>query len=231
MKPNDIYKWTPIRVSNDCYELERIVGSDVAFCMSDLDFDKNDKIELRYYVDFTTDGERGVSFFSVWFYDKPVMICETAGRGNRDHTEGFITDIKSYRAMLDYMRDTLLEEDEIENDVYAPDEDFKDIGVFYGIDATDYYNPDTVKPKYEVGDIVLGEVQTRVRNGDRMKSITIQTRTEIQKISKYNPVDTYHCRQLDRTYTMSDGYNQIDSKPGEGNLFCTLNDKIIIKKI
>ncbi len=142
MNANQIYQWQPIKIEKDLYSFLDLIDIDTYLPMSD-----NEKVELKYYTYHSFDGERSFNLFSVWFDNKPVMICQTAGRGGRDHRETFITDVPLYKDMVSYIRSLIqVEEDAISS--LDPEEDCKDLTEFYGESVTDYYDPN-LKPKIQ----------------------------------------------------------------------------------
>ena len=127
MKPSELYEMDPIRETKDIESLE----GHVEVNMMDIDDEKNERVSLRYYADPYIDGYRIWQLFSVWFDDRPVMICQRAGRSGRDHGDTFVTDNQAFREMNEYLFS--IREDYVdEEDIYDPDQDIENLTDFYG---------------------------------------------------------------------------------------------------
>lgn len=129
MKPIDLYNSKPIKVSNRIYELHRHMPGE----LDDIDDIEDKRIELRYYADEYIDGIRGWTIFSVWFDESPVMICQEAGRDNRDHIYQYITDRAKYIEFIQYLyslhdHTKYMDEDEF----YDPEKEAEHLTSFYG---------------------------------------------------------------------------------------------------
>ena len=108
MTPKQIYDLPPIKTESDLYSFSEFMGID-HYDFGDLDKSILEQIEKRfkvqYYANHSYDGERCWTLFSVWFdYEypitrvfEPLMICQKAGRGGRDHTESYITDLNIFK--------------------------------------------------------------------------------------------------------------------------------------
>ena len=194
MTANEIYNWEPIAVSKEIYGLMEFMDLD-GYLLKD---DANELIETRSYIEHSFDGERSQVLYSVWFKGKPVMICQTAGRGGRDHRENFITDSSLYKEMVAYAR-TLMEIQE--DDIYTidPNESLDELRYFYGNDVLSFYDP-SFTPKYKEGDIVRASVIVDHLKMAYTNKQYIETRCKIQRVNPKSPSYTYHMVQLDRRW-------------------------------
>lgn len=231
MTANEIYAWKPISVSKDIYNL--LEHTDI-YDYSNIAEDKNEHIELRYYTDFSFDGERTFIFYSVWFIGHPVMICQEAGRGSRDHRDQFITDAKRYKKMIKYIQSLI--SNEVEVFAINPNEDVPALSSFYGRDVSNYYDPN-FKPKYKVGDIVEASVLVDHLRMAYTGKEYINTRCMINTVREYDPTNTYHMSQLDRRWEnekekkargCNDFIGNMVFDKGKGDIGASGNDKTIV---
>jgi len=220
MKPNEVYNWTPITTTKELSDIDDFLGDVPSY-----DSDKNEKIEIKYYVTQEIDLGRGFYFCSVWFDEKPVMICETAGRGGRDYQNHFITDKKRYREMQDYVRTVLC--DDYDSSLFDcdPDDDIDELGSFYNCEVKDFYSPEPLDTKYKVGDVVIAEVPKN--HLSYMDKKTIKTKVLIDKVRPHNPYDTYSGIQIARKWT---DRNIINCEEGTGSIGAHFNESQIVKE-
>ena len=65
MTAKERYNWEPVKISKDINSLFNHL--DNLDCYDWLEEADNEKVELKYYTDFSFDGERTFVFYSVWF--------------------------------------------------------------------------------------------------------------------------------------------------------------------
>lgn len=234
MKAKEIYTQQHISKTNDLYCILEFMDLDSSM----IEESKNIKIEIRYYIDQNFDGERYMSMYSVWFKEKPFMICQIAGRGGRDHREKYVTDMNIYTQALSYIKSLMVVE-EIMTDVIDPDKDCKELDTFYGYNVNVFYIP-TYEPKYKVGDIVLASViEDHLRMAYTGKKY-VETSCLILRVNMKNPTETYHMKQLDRRWetdnekkarSCTDFVGNMVFEEGCGGMGADGNDSTIIKKI
>lgn len=216
MTPNQIYALEPAQVKTCLYSLCDLLKDVDRY---DIDWDLNGRVEARYYADHSFDGERCWSLYSLWFDDKPFMVCQEAGRGGRDHRDCFITDLDTCRAAEEYLR-TLGRAGDGRQAV-SPDEDAPALTSFYGCELSDFYTAD-LSPEFGPGDVVLAMVlEDHLR--DRTKKVP--TRVEIERVDRFSPRHTYHGRQLDRR--LGTDHRMVDS-PGNGNVWATFGESDVV---
>lgn len=138
MKPNELYQKTPETISKCLGHLKGFYYDHIHELSDSRNVDsywglenKNEKVEIKYYVDHCFDGRRTWTLASVWFEEKPIMVIQNAGREGDDHRVRFITDAENYKRMLHYIS-TLLEEDDVTLESVDPDEDIPTLDTFYG---------------------------------------------------------------------------------------------------
>lgn len=136
MKPSEIYKLTPISVTNYAgiltHHLFYLIRE-----IEQIDWDKCQNIEIKHYVCEMLSFEDSWQFYSVWFYGIPVMVCELGGEDDY-HVREYVTNGLYFRQMIEYLR-TLLP-DPIDNySTHNPEEDIPKLGIFYGHSLTDFY--------------------------------------------------------------------------------------------
>jgi hypothetical protein len=193
MKPITLYSFKPISKSKEIDSLSHFIEGIDFF-----DLKRNTKIELRYYANEDFDGRRGWELYSVWFEDKPVMICQQAGRENEDHLDYFITDEQTYDDMFEYLS-SLQKTKSSTIKLYNPNKDIKDLTTFYSNSLEKFYDPKGVSPKYKKGDIVNAKVmENHMRDCYLLNPKYITTRCEIREVFPHNPNRTYWGWQLDR---------------------------------
>lgn len=194
MTPNELYKLPPANVSHYTYPLRNFIPS------YEVNFDRlPDQVEhltLKYYANHCADGERVWELFSVWLRDTPIMICQQAGRSGRDYSNQFITNYDGYLSLIKLLQ-SLEEPDPLDSEpITDPDAHSDLLTEFYGNKLEQFYNPDLVT-RYKVGDIVIASVPVNHLN---YKKERVDTRCLIEKVQQYNPLYTYHARQLDRRW-------------------------------
>lgn len=139
--PNELYAMTPEEISND---VGRLIGCYYNHIpeideYGNLYHIKTPRIEIKYLKDWCYDGRRVWRLATVWFWDKPVMIIQNAGREGDDHHARFITDPKQYKEMIQYIIALMeIPEPELE-DVYKPDEDIEGLTEFYDQSLDGYF--------------------------------------------------------------------------------------------
>jgi len=224
MKPSEVYKWKPISTTRDLYVLEPLINNVIDFY--DINDDLNDRIEIRYYVNHMFDGNHGIVFYSVWYMDKPVMICGVAGKRN-DTVVEYITDNQTYREMIGYIREELCSVDIFEGlQCIDPDKDVDNLGQFYGCEMSDFYTPDPIELEHKPGDIVIADVkETHLSWNCKTR---VKTRVRIDKVDPHNPSVTYRGIQIDRSVKHIDGqFKVVECEPGKGSLGARLNKELI----
>jgi len=223
MKPAELYALEPISTTHDLYQMER---HSEALQSNALDWPKwengDQRITLKYYADYSSDGERVWEVFSVWLDEQPVMICQEAGRGGNDDYSRFITNRKLFDKMEEYIRSFTEYNDDILNEVYEEQEEIKELGNFYNCTLSEFYDAN-LKPKYKVGDIVIGKAP----KDNSYNSEMIETRVEIERLYKFNPTFTYFGKQLDRKFCHKKR-KIIATRRGGGTQGCRLNDDLIV---
>lgn len=133
MTPNQIYALSPIKVENSLYHLDNFCHDFEIENMPNVD---QNRITMRYYASECLDwGERSWSIFAIYFDNKPIAICQTAGRGGHDHTDIFVTDSNGFVAMKQFLRSLV---DPKEFAVYDPDSDVPDLTYFWGHNWSDF---------------------------------------------------------------------------------------------
>ena len=193
MKPNELYALEPIGISRDIFPLDEYLRD---LYLSEIEEEANERIELRYYARTNFDGRRGWYLFSVWFDDKPVMICQGAGRELRDFNNSFVTDWDTYTEMTKYIASLIPpEEDPNHENLISPDEDHEGIDSFYGSKLNSFYDA-TLEPKYKVGDLMDVSVREDHLSWDNKSKIVV--RVLVHSVNKFNPSETYHGTQVDR---------------------------------
>ncbi len=227
MKPSDIYDSPPISESTNVYGFaDRFLPEFDAF---DFDADLNTRVVIKTYADMCFDGERIWCFESVWFDGRPVMIVQYAGRGGDDDSDDFITDKEAYLEMVSYF-ESLCEKGAETFNVYSLDEDIKDLGDFYGHRLSDFYNAATVNPKYKVGDIVVARViENHLKYYPGGEKKFVEARCKIERVSPYNPSQTYFMVQLDRRMgEVKEGEREMVFNKNRGGVGATASDSDII---
>lgn len=197
MKPADLFSKPPIRIETEhLYVLENHIWE---LSINSLDWSKIPEVSLAYYIDECFDGERGLEMFVVRFNGEPFMICQAAGRGNRDSDSRYITDKAIYRKFIEKVAILLVEEKPTE--AVDQNKDVPGLDEFYGIATSRLYNPD-LKPKFKENDIVLARVmENHLRDSYAFeKTKYVWTRCRIDRVRHYNPEHTYHLSQLDRRW-------------------------------
>jgi hypothetical protein len=230
MKPSFLYKSNPIFINKRINCLEgHLENSLINF--NYIDENKNDKIECKFYVyDIYDNGERSTEVFSVWFNDKPVMICQENGESN-DFSDEFVTDYETYNKMIEYLT-SLMEipvEEKEEIQIYDPEVELSQLDVFCEVyQLSDYYIPETVFPKYKIDDIIIASVlEDHMRDQYVSKKIYIEERCIVKSISPHNPYETYTVRQLDRRWSYED--KKVIYDKGNGTIEAQINDEKIIR--
>lgn len=132
MTANDLYG-LEVEEKDTSYTVYRLVDAiSVSEGLVDIDEDpieKEKRILLKEVFYDNIDCERFALMETVWFDDKPVMIMQCAGRGGQDFQEEFITDIDTYRDMVEYIRSF---EKRHYRYVIDPEKDIHELTNFYG---------------------------------------------------------------------------------------------------
>lgn len=138
MKIKDLYSRKPESTSrclghlsgynyNHMPELSKQYGIDSFYGLEE----KNEKVEIKYYANYSFDSRRTWTLASVWFENQPVMIIQNAGREG-DHKARFITNIDLYKEMLNYIL-SLSDVTSMDfEDMYDEDADIANLTIFYG---------------------------------------------------------------------------------------------------
>ena len=217
MKAIEIYNLKPKTITKDIYCLNGFYYNHVPeIDFSNIDYDLNKKIEIKYYVDYCFDGRRTWKLASVWYDDKPVMIIQNAGREGDDHHERFITDKNLYFDIIKYLQSLIISE-EIEEEL----DDLIDEGIeidnltnFYGHCLNEFYD-NNFKPNYNVGEII--KIMTPKENPRGFifdDTEMIEVDAEIIDIYD-NPFDCYRVKEVNRLMKwgdLKDGENRIIEK-------------------
>jgi len=218
MKPNEVYSWTPIKETKETWNIDFVLEAKGIYWV---DEEKNEHVTIKFYADHPVDFDRCFKFFSVWFDDKPFMLCEVAGRP--DHQEALVTNWKTYDKAIAYIK-SLSNEDCERRETIDPDEDCEGLGEFYGTHVSAFYNSDGVDPKYKVGDIVI----VRVPKSLGYKPKMIETPVHITRVEPYNPCWTYHGIQIARKCADNGSFRWVDCPVGEGSIGAQFNDEEVV---
>lgn len=195
MKPSEIYSLNPIKKTKEIWCLEKHISEDLVQHYN-IDRSKNEQIEIRYYADYCFDGRRVWEFFSVWFNNKPFMICEEAGREGDDHTREFITNKEVFLEAVQYLNSLSDEENSL--CVYNEDDEIENMGTFYGYQLSDMYN-ENLNPVYKVGDIVNAVVVIEKQFGCIFDDTPrVIKKVKITSVDQYNPFATYRGFEVER---------------------------------
>lgn len=230
MKPSVLLSKPPIRVETEhLYVLENHIWE---LCVDRIDWSKMPEVSLAYYIDECFDGERGLEMFAVRFNGQPFMICQAAGRGNRDSDSRYIIDKELYRKFVEKV--ALLLIDEKPTEAVNPDEDVPGLDEFYGVATSRLYDSE-LKPEYKEGDIVLARVmENHLRDSYAFeKTKYVWTRCRVDRVRQYNPENTYHLSQLDRRWANEVELNgakrfEMAFEKDKGSIGASGNDTTII---
>ena len=227
MKIIDFYNGPFIKAERtQLYALSRHVTE---IALDDADWSKNTKVELRDYIDENFDGERGFTVFSVWFENRPIMLCREAGRGHQDAVDQWITDLEGYRNFLTYVASLLPIAESYVGAATDPEEDIPALDEFYRCMTREYYDP-TLKPRFKVGDVVVAKV---MENHLRYQYVWnrvkwVWTRCKIGKVNPYNPTNTYWMMQMDRKWEDNASSRSMIVAVGEGAVGADGNDSTVM---
>jgi hypothetical protein len=220
MTPNELYACPPIRTSSDIWGLRNFISLD----LDDVEEGANTKIELRYYAQHQFDDRRGWNLFSVWYQDKPIMICQAAGRELDDYTNDFVTDPKGYEEMFHYIA-SLIDPYASPEAKYGPDVDREDLTTFYGASLDEFYAPAGVSPKHKVNDeVVVLVLEDHLRHWESKK---IKTWVRISDVRPHNPKITYSGIQINRRWEGFGPSTHMVIAAGEGNVMAHFNESEI----
>ena len=85
------------------------IDSECRESLPNLDEMPNPRVQVRTVADPYIDGTRCWTLQTIWFRARdvfePIMICQRAGRSDRDFKARYVTDLTGYREMVDYLRD------------------------------------------------------------------------------------------------------------------------------
>lgn len=68
-----------------------------------IDFAFADRMIVRSVHDHSFDGNRGWNLQAVYLDERPVMICQSAGRSGKDHQDRFIVDAGAFGELVGYL--------------------------------------------------------------------------------------------------------------------------------
>jgi len=190
MTLNEIYALTPASVSNELHRVRKFIPES-EWGYAELSQDEFPFLQIKYYADHCFDGRRVWELYSIWFNDKPIMLCQEAGREGDDHDESFITDPQAYRDLVNEIRKFAVTPTE---DKCDPNVDLPEYTEFYRNNLSEFYDPN-LKPKYKVGDVVMAMVPINHLRSPYEKH---PQRVRIERIKPFQPNQTYHGTQLDR---------------------------------
>ena len=214
MTANELYACPPIRQRTDLCSLSAFVPFD----LSGIDDEANTQVVIKCYADHDFDGRRIWYLFSVWYKNRPIMVCQQAGREGNDHTEEFITDPDGYTEMINYISSVVRPPDLFpEGRSHDPDVDIENLTRFYGTSLDKFYDPEGVDPKHKVGDEVVVLVP---KNHLAYETEQVKTWVRITAVFPYSPGQTYSGLQLNRRWATDEivkGYYMMTAA-GEGDM-------------
>jgi len=131
MTPQDIYDSAQLSSSFDLYyiDFEYFVpeAMEVVYHLSNV---VNTRVMIVSHAKVHIDYRRYHEITSIWFDGVPVMVCTHAGREGDDHSERFITDEKTYKKLVEYLK-SLIHADDVTN-LVPLDKDIPALTNFYG---------------------------------------------------------------------------------------------------
>jgi len=221
--PNQLYALPPIRIEKSV--------DDALPGFPELDqyetYDANSRIEVRWLANECFDGERGWELASVWIDDQPFMIMTSAGRGNQDHQDRFITDEALYWKAVEYLR-SLVPAEPIQ-DLTDIDAELPDLTRFYGHSLEEFYRPEGVDPAYKIGDIVIARViRDHIHDAYVSDPPMVETRVLITDVRPYNPSRTYSGLQLDRGRGEFLTGMRMICAPGKGSVYAHFGSDAVL---
>lgn len=241
MKPKTLYNSPSIHESKTIDVLSKYISDYVD--MDNIQTSFNEKIVIKYYILYVYDnGDRTYELFSVWFENKPIMVCHEVGDGE-EYYNNYITDKDSFDRMITYIKSLPLydEKAEVQLSIYAEDDDIIALDEYSGFSLSDFYVAETVYPQYKEGDIIECTVkENHVRDKYAFdKTKYINTRCRVEKVFPHNPSETYSVKQLDRRWETVDekksrgcsGFGEIVVDVDKGEIYAIVNDGDIIKKL
>jgi len=197
--------------------------------------DVNEKIDIKYYADYSFDGRRTWTLASVWYENDPVMIIQNAGREGDDHRVRYITNEQSFKKMISYIESLLTVEDNECADLINDNDDIETLDRFYGFSLHDLYNPD-LQPEYKVGDIVEAHVAVKQYGFVLDDTPMIKKKVEILSVNSTNPHDTYRVMEIERHITGSFDWKtktdtrkteEVSNEKYENKIYCRLNSNLV----
>ena len=196
MTAKQIYSLKPIKVTTDvevltCTSITHIPELEFEY----IDENLNEKVEIKYYVDYCFDGRRTWTLASVWYINKPVMIIQNAGREGDDCVSRFITNEKLYYKMVEYLKSLIQRKEEI-TDLLDENEENPSLTNFYSYSIEEFYDENYI-PKYKVGDIVDIKIPKTPYTYISEDAEMISAKAEILDVYKM-PYDSYRLMILDR---------------------------------
>jgi hypothetical protein len=133
MRITDFYNMKPVKVDRNLYRLTNGWHCHVPEAENwDIDDSKNERIELRMYVDYSFDCERNCDIGAAFLDGKPVLLFRNAGRGGHDEYDTFVTDRALYGEMLKYMHSLRTDKDP-EPPEYDANAELPLLSNFYGM--------------------------------------------------------------------------------------------------
>lgn len=106
MTPNQLYASMPESSTHQVYNILESLESrlgDVQIIHDKIVAGRNILVKTHKYINLDG-GDRHWALYSVWFYGKPLMIVQSAGRSGKDHYREIITDGLRLNGMIDYIR-------------------------------------------------------------------------------------------------------------------------------
>ncbi|QST02148.1 hypothetical protein IMZ31_22105 (plasmid) [Pontibacillus sp. ALD_SL1] len=201
MKPNDLYTMPPKKTETCLGSLKGFGYDHLPEIEEDHLFgleNKNEKVMIKVYVDYSFDGRRSWKLASVWFDEQPVMVVQNAGREGDDHSARFITSKELFSKMVEYIESLSEEEETCVGDLYNEDEDVEGLDAFYDHRLSDFYDPDFV-PAYIKGDVVEAVVAVQKEYGYIFDHTPmVKKKVRILDVDKGNPYDTYRYEEVER---------------------------------
>jgi len=225
MTPNELYALPPVEVSSDPYRLRHHIDEVDPSCIEVNTCD----IECRYYANHSDDGERTWTLFSAWYSGNPFMICQSAGRGGRDHTYRFVTNAETYRAAVEHLKDLLklTEDDEISGLVSA-DQELENLDAFWNHRLSELYDPKLI-PKLKAGDIVNASA---LLDHLRPNLGRVAQRIRIESVHPYRPRELYRGKRLDwrwGDYSKGEDPSSMVYDKDNGAVWTVFNDNDVLE--
>lgn len=196
MTAKQIYNLKPTKVTRD---IEVLTSTSITH-IPELEFEYideslNEKVEIKYYVDYCFDGRRTWTLASVWYINQPVMIIQNAGREGDDCVDRFITNEKLYYKMVEYLKSLIQRKEEI-TDLLDENEENPSLTNFYSHRLEEFYDESYI-PKHKVGNIIEVKIPKKLYTYISEDAEMISCKAEILDV--YNvPYDSYRLKALDK---------------------------------